>query len=260
MEGEGRRREGSSQKSWGGLGGSQHTAPWPRREPARPWAASACRGKAGCPAPALPKETHLSLFTLIKLLTGFWQIGKKSVCSSNWRFKCHHEQINACSYLIIYELNLLEDKRLLLGGGQASVCTGRRSRPSAASRADSLGEHGSGRQVEAPTPSPPPPPPQAGPHLSPIQSPLVVSSPFPFSCLTATPSSSPRLPDICPTCWALLPVGDSASLSPGCGHHCAARAVPATTNHCWPLRHERHLTVTSEALSHPPTPPSSPSL
>lgn len=84
MKGEGRTRDESSQKSQGGRGGSQHTAPRPRWELARPWAVSACRGKAGCPAPALPKETHLFLFTLIKLLTGFWQIGKKSVCSSNW--------------------------------------------------------------------------------------------------------------------------------------------------------------------------------
>lgn len=35
-----------------------------------------------CLAPAVREEAHPSLFTLIKLLTGFWQIGKKSVCSS----------------------------------------------------------------------------------------------------------------------------------------------------------------------------------
>lgn len=39
-------------------------------------------GRLGCLAHALPEEAHPFLFTLIKLLTGFWQIGKKSVCSS----------------------------------------------------------------------------------------------------------------------------------------------------------------------------------
>lgn len=42
-----------------------------------------CRSKAWRRlALAVQAEAHPSLFTLIKLITGFWQIGKKSVCSS----------------------------------------------------------------------------------------------------------------------------------------------------------------------------------
>lgn len=75
-----------SRKSWGGRGGGQHAAPWPGQESWLVPQVDVCMcgtvGRLGCLAHALPEEAHPFLFTLIKLLTGFWQIGKKSVCSS----------------------------------------------------------------------------------------------------------------------------------------------------------------------------------
>lgn len=73
-------------KSWGGQGGGQHTAPWPGQESWLGPQAGFCMcstEEAGLPGSCPPGgSTHLSLFTLIKILTGFWQMGKKSICNS----------------------------------------------------------------------------------------------------------------------------------------------------------------------------------